>query len=248
MNSRWSTIYCGHMEWKLHKVILSSGTDWFHTTISEGSTDEVRIQDQDPEAVGWVLEWIYAGVVLAPAFEEASTRYGALIRLFQCAQYFNLNGLCNDCVNRIEQILLETSGRVQYSVQCGFDGNRILGLDDLEGFIDGVTRAYELDDGTRLRSAFTKFLTDCHFWIILDLDFCRKGQEMPAFWQCVLEGLMEAVADDRYGYPAECIRCGRDPTEGSSIRWSSIHACIPAPEGVCDRCVPREFGQVFKLE
>ena len=59
------TVKCGDREWKLHKNILCSRSEWLEKALTgqfkEADTGVVEIQSFDPEAIDWLLQYIYTG-------------------------------------------------------------------------------------------------------------------------------------------------------------------------------------------
>ncbi|KAI0163956.1 BTB/POZ protein [Xylariaceae sp. FL1272] len=251
------TVYFGSYEFKLHKAVLAPRSEWFKRVISEGSeasVDEVRIDDQDPQVVAWVLEWIYTGVM--PRFltwEERWGRYGPCISIFECAQYFEIPGLCNASIHWLESSLLECSRWVQCFTPHDAHYEHVFLPHDLESFMDAARTAYELDefeDEPRFRLAFTKFLADCHYYVMYDAWFHWKAMGIPQFWKDVEDGYSEARRNFRVGVPDHCSRRKDELIECvEGIRWSSLlDAGYGVVEGICDKCQPRAFGQIIQMD
>lgn len=72
------TLKCGDKTWNLHKNILCSRSEWFEKALTgkfqEAQTGLVEIQNFGPEAVGWVVRYIYSGSTFALIIHVASRR------------------------------------------------------------------------------------------------------------------------------------------------------------------------------
>ncbi|KAM7182756.1 BTB/POZ fold, partial [Rhypophila sp. PSN 637] len=79
-------VKCGDRVWNLHKFVLCSRSSFFKTAFTGGllecRTSEITLQEQDPDRVGIMLEYIYSGNCKWPrtTFCRVSS-FGALLIL-----------------------------------------------------------------------------------------------------------------------------------------------------------------------
>jgi hypothetical protein len=63
------TVKCGDRTWQLHKNILCSRSVWFEKALTgsfeEAKTGVVEIQNFAPEAIDWLVHYIYTGSMLS---------------------------------------------------------------------------------------------------------------------------------------------------------------------------------------
>ncbi|KAI1329444.1 BTB/POZ protein [Xylariaceae sp. FL0255] len=247
------TIICSGTEWKLHKTILTTRSDWFKKALTgsfkEAISNVVRIEEKDPEALGWMLRWIYTGELNGSCFEKDDTKYRALTRLHQHADFFCLDKLVNVCEHQLKRCLREKAVWIQERfADVGAEKRHELCTDeDLKGFMDGVAETV-VPSQHRLRDLYLRLLPHCFYWIVMDKTFTKLGCQMPKFWDEVKARVFEA---QHYGHigpiasPTSCYFC-KGTSRDYNLEWSAIRVDSDRVYGACNLCWPRDFGEVIE--
>ncbi|KAK4208484.1 BTB/POZ protein [Rhypophila decipiens] len=114
-------VKCGDRVWNLHKFVLCSRSSFFKAAFTGGlqecHTSETTLQEQDPDRVHVMLEYIYSGTFshtndveeVGSADPEAFTAYVEAIetytQLYILADYLGLVNGCQEFYNRLETLL-----------------------------------------------------------------------------------------------------------------------------------------------
>ncbi|KAI1329440.1 hypothetical protein F5Y16DRAFT_417843 [Xylariaceae sp. FL0255] len=226
----------------------------FNAEFQEAHTNEIRIEEQDPEALNRMLAWIYTGNFPLKEFYDPEMEYSPskykrfkyeeVTRLYRCAHFFLLPSLQAMC----KRLLLFALRQLSVLIQQKFQDADALGHsnpcdeNDLQSLMAGVAEAFNspLDD---IRELYLKLLPHCHFKVIQDETFTRLANDIPEFWGEVQECIILAAKEGKlvqFKYPRKCRGCGfMWPLE-----WSAVRATSYGILGVCDDCRPREFGEI----
>ncbi|KAI8627889.1 BTB/POZ protein [Xylariaceae sp. FL1651] len=105
------TVTCGDSEWKLHRAILSTRSDWFRAALC-GNFDEaesriINLHEQNPDIVRILIEWIYIRDRSEPdkamAYGNEIGRLENSIELLRAADFFCLSDLRLICEEHIQE-------------------------------------------------------------------------------------------------------------------------------------------------
>ncbi|KAK1832921.1 BTB/POZ protein [Podospora conica] len=91
-------VKCGDKTWRLHKNILCSRSIWFEKALTgkfeESKTGVVEIHTFDPEAVDWVIRYIYTGTCDIPSLHPSTkTNFVTCYQVYTVADFFALDSL-----------------------------------------------------------------------------------------------------------------------------------------------------------
>jgi hypothetical protein len=109
------TVTCKDATWHLHKDILSQRCPFFRTISNghfiEGEYGIVKLDDDNPEALERMLQYIYAKIMPEPhTFEASSTAMQQLTELYIIADKYCLTGL-RDCAKHCFKNIPKPRGR-----------------------------------------------------------------------------------------------------------------------------------------
>ncbi|KAI1113316.1 hypothetical protein F5Y14DRAFT_452215 [Nemania sp. NC0429] len=177
------TVECGDKTWQLHRVILETRCPFFRKAAEE-SDGVIKIQDQDPDKVDMVINFIYTGERTFDTPSKAtseniyqpwplvtdhflkllmhdSTVTSTCVDIFTLGTFFSLEGLRQRAVHILTEYFIAYAGAVQTAVQ---DGQKVV-KEELErfapGFFDSICTVYsraDTDDLQPLKATFLLFI------------------------------------------------------------------------------------------
>ncbi|KAK3690246.1 BTB/POZ protein [Podospora appendiculata] len=93
-------VTCGSKTWNLHKNILCTRSVWFKKALTgnfeESKTGRVTIENFEPEAIEWLVRYIYTGIcdILALRADAATkTKFVVCYEVYTVADYFAMDSL-----------------------------------------------------------------------------------------------------------------------------------------------------------
>ncbi|KAK0610665.1 BTB/POZ protein [Bombardia bombarda] len=119
------TVKCGDKTWNLHKNILCSRSIWFEKALTgnfeESKTGIVNIQNFYPEAIDWVVRYIYTGVCDIPTLKlDTTTNFITCYEVYTVADYFAMSPLADIALDTLKAELdsklapLQMQGPAEY--------------------------------------------------------------------------------------------------------------------------------------
>ncbi|KAI0127533.1 BTB/POZ protein [Xylariales sp. AK1849] len=241
-----AVVKCHGKEWEVHKVILSSRSDWFRKAFcgkfKEAETGEVVLHEGDSEAVGAIIYWIYTGD--STAFDGTENSYAKYSKLYECADFFGLDQLMQDIMTSLSQHLREDAIEVQKrfcQAKAALSPNttNLLPQNTIQRFKLGVEAAYN-SSSDKLRGEYVKFVMATHWWILNDANFQHVLRDVHGFAFDLLSFTIEASGAGVYvpnECPLTCWDCGEQCfTRGDVERYWVKVWVIPDIQGACNKC------------
>ncbi|KAI0449793.1 hypothetical protein F5B21DRAFT_493333 [Xylaria acuta] len=160
------TVKCGDKTWSLHRAILVPRCPFFKTKAL--NNDILRIDDQEPKKVYWVIHFIYTGQLpgdlinlLKTYFNKRPFLMSTCIELFTLGKFFGLDGLCKRAEDVLTEHLIAEAAAVQSYVH-----NYSLGMEELQdtvdqfspSFLEAVRTVYSAADSDDLQPLKTTLL------------------------------------------------------------------------------------------
>ncbi|KAK4221137.1 BTB/POZ protein [Podospora fimiseda] len=239
------TIKCGDREWKLHKNILCTRSTWFERALNgtyvEATTGIVNIQDFDPEAVNWVLRYLYSGKCdirqLKPE-SEAETTFVTCYEVYKVADFFLIEGLVKIAMDTLDA---EFSAKLP-ALQLAYDTV----TNWLPEFFDAVRLVYAdcYPGDTKMspiRHAFVQFAHTARFFFLQNEEFNKfTDTEAPVFALDLFRTMRE-TGDFVMPKPDCCMSCMFQFSKGRyyshlAPEMAKLNAC-------CQSCaIKRGYG------
>ncbi|KAK3994360.1 BTB/POZ protein [Cladorrhinum sp. PSN332] len=241
------TVKCGDREWKLHKNILCSRSIWFSKALNgrfeEAHTGIVNIQDFDPEAVNWVLEYLYSGKCdirqLKPE-SQAETTFVTCIEVYTVADYFAVENLTKIAMETLEAEF----GAKLPALQLAYDTV----TDWLPEFMDAVRLVYADcfpgdTEMSPIRRAFVHFAHTARFFFLQNEDFNRfTDKEAPVFALDLFRTMRE-TGDFVMPKPDRCMSCMSQLQFSKGKHYSHLAPELTKLNACCQSCATkRRYG------
>ncbi|KAK8112978.1 hypothetical protein PG984_013504 [Apiospora sp. TS-2023a] len=241
-------VRCGDQSWQLHKVILSSRCLYFKTGLKTswllGNPLYYYIDEQDVQAVWWIVIWIYVGCLPSELLAEDGSQFTSCLRLIRCSRAF----LLPDLTAHAERKLHEVSQKMMIDAQTAFyeaeDSDEQFAVSlELTNFFEGVQKVYEEADLESEKQYFLGVVQHAHFWPLLDRTFEEKAREHTTFWADLMSLQQQSIADGAYWpywKPEEYCKChgspwmSQDPPQ--STHWATLKLVKGKCQATCNRC------------
>ncbi|KAK8859667.1 BTB/POZ protein [Apiospora arundinis] len=245
-------VRCGTQSWRLHKTILQTRCMYFSTGIDTawmlGNPLFFYVDEQDVEAVWWIITWIYIRCLPGELCVKDGSIFTACLRLIRCSRVFLLPPLTAYAL----QHLYNASQNMMIDAQFAFidaeDSDAQFEMSELDGFFDGVKKAYEDDDLQAEKQYFIDVVQGAHFWPMLDSNFKDKAQAIPEFWNDIMILQHEAIIAGNYWpytKPDECHVCKQSPWESDDlIHWASLKLVKGKCQATCNRCAKEKEEKI----
>ncbi|KAK8029731.1 BTB/POZ protein [Apiospora rasikravindrae] len=277
-------VRCGDEDWRLHKLMLSSRCLYFRTGLSNawvkchylsnktctsnllkltkvlpkmlGNPAFFYIDEQDVQAVWWIVIWIYTGCLPGEILAEDGSNITACLRLIHCSRVFLLPDLTAYAQNHLYHTLQKTMIEAQTAF-CMADNSKVqFDVSDLYGFFAGVEKVYEKegDDNEFAgeKQYFTNVVKGAHFWPLLDSNFQMMTRHCPQFWAEVMSLQETAITDGAhwpYLKPDECHKCEHSPWQFDdlprSTHWATLKLVKGKCQATCNRCAGDEERKLW---
>ncbi|KAK8001255.1 hypothetical protein PG991_013477 [Apiospora marii] len=244
-------VRCGDQSWPLHKVILSSRCLYFRSGLKAswvlGNPLYYCIDEQDVQAVHWIIHWIYSACLPQELSPQDSSTFTACLRLLRCSRVFLLPELTADAQYHLYRISQNMIIEAQTAFYVADDSDEQFEMSDLDGFFDGVKMVYEDEHLKNDRGYFTGVVKGAHFWPLLDTNFKNKAEAQQAFWIDVMSLQQEAITNGAYWpyiKPEKCHICEHSPwtckDRPRSTHWATLKLVKGKCQATCNHCASEE--------
>ncbi|KAK4164670.1 BTB/POZ protein [Cladorrhinum sp. PSN259] len=231
------TVKCGDREWKLHRNILCTRSIWFNKCLNgrfqEAQTGIVNVQDFDPEALNWVLRFLYTEKCdirhLKPQ-SESETTFVTCIEVYTVANFFGLDKLAEIAV----QTLTSECNAKLPALQLAYDTVTNWLPDFFAAvrlvYADWVPGDVEM---TLLQREFIRFAYTARFFFLQNKAFNHfTDREAPGFALHLFRAMRE-TGDFVMPKPERCMSCMVHFTKGRyyshlAPELTKLNACCPS--------------------
>ncbi|KAI0468775.1 hypothetical protein F4859DRAFT_490279 [Xylaria cf. heliscus] len=247
------TVQCGDQSWPLHRAILMTRCPFFDSRASEAV---IKIDDQDPKKVFWVIYFIYTAKLpkdLLALLKDERTVMSTCIDLVTLAKYFNLEGLRERAVDVYNDVVITEAYFVQqYFARNGdIKGLHAQVVESFSPYYLGAIRevygAANSDDLKPLKEALLRYpYLTCNLVLRKELlgHTLRTDQQYVEFFGDVLDRtICRPFGDDEY-LDTVCTRCKSDQ-KVIVVFGDTIAGHPQAPW--CRKCKPLGEENLFKL-
>ncbi|ORY69889.1 uncharacterized protein BCR38DRAFT_481049 [Pseudomassariella vexata] len=183
-------VKCDGREWKLHKAILTSRSEWFRRAIcgdfKEARENELVLEEKDPDSVHAMLLWVYTKTCQSfdpSIFANEDLLYGAYAELYKTADFFLQADLKKEVRGLLAAHLMSRAVQMAklYCKNPPHAGHEVFLSDDvLRGLKLGLEVAYSYDF-PELHAVFRQIVEMTSFWVLEDAKFVEILDEVPLF-------------------------------------------------------------------
>ncbi|KAI1084259.1 hypothetical protein F5B20DRAFT_593375 [Whalleya microplaca] len=236
------TVKCDDRTWHLHKAILPSRSRWFNVALTrplkEALTSEITMEEKRPEAVDWVITWIYTRVLDPAHFDNEDVVYAASAELYKTADFFLLDDLQETCYWNIRDRLRQMAILIQKSY-CKDREPCLIMEDSIRVAIKkGIEAAYKFGV-QEFQAMWIEFVKATMWWVLTDQFFRDDLKSIPEFAAQLLPRLLYVVDKHRYaGFlkPEKCSICNQDPWKYEDRYYVRVVYSDSLASGICNIC------------
>ncbi|KAK7959804.1 uncharacterized protein PG986_004658 [Apiospora aurea] len=209
------------------------------------------IDEEDAQAVWWIITWIYTGCLPGEVFAKDGSDIAACLRLIRCSWVFLLPDLTAHARSHLYHALHKLTIEAQTAFYEAEDSDGQFDVSELRGFFAGVRMVYEEEGGedefAGEKPYFLGVVKGAHFWPLLDSNFQWMARASPQFWADVMSLQQTAIDEGAhwpYWKPQECCKCEHSPWKFAdlprSIHWARLKLVQGKCEATCNRCAGEE--------
>ncbi|CAP65152.1 uncharacterized protein PODANS_5_7230 [Podospora anserina S mat+] len=241
-------VKCGDKEWKLHKAILCTRSVWFEKALTgqfeEATSGVITIQDFQPEAVEWVIRYIYTGVcdiaTLRGPEKMTMTNFVTCFEVHSVADFFALSPLAKIALDTLTAEFDTKLPAIQLQQESCKEW--------LPELCEAIRLVYEdipISDTavTSIRKAFVSFIHTARYYFMKEPRFTKFLDEEAPLLSLDLFRAMRATGDF-IAHPLDpyCSFCKNKPSRAEKGYYTHI-----APEPLkltacCSNCaVKKDF-------
>ncbi|KAK4118675.1 hypothetical protein N657DRAFT_583296 [Parathielavia appendiculata] len=240
------TLKCGDRTWQLHENIFCSRSLWFEKALTgsfqEAKTGLVEIQNFAPEAIDWLVQYIYTGICNIPTLKPdtpTKTTFVTCYEVYTVADYFALSSLAKIALDTLTAEFDSKLGPIQLQYESSSDW--------LPELCEAIRLVYadapvgDTGNLSSIRAAFLSFAHTARFYFLQNSDFNKfLDEEAPAF-ALDLFRVMRNTGDFLAYLPDQhCSYCMMKPTRGDKAYYTHL-----APETLkltasCSTCAGKK--------
>ncbi|KAK0724207.1 BTB/POZ protein [Lasiosphaeris hirsuta] len=224
------TVKCGDRIWRLHKNILCTRSVWFEKALTgrfeESKTGHVDIQNFDPEAIGWLIRYIYTGICDIPALRPGSkTNFVTCYEVHTVADYFAMTSLAKIALDTLAADFDARLGPVQMQYEP------VDWLDELFETVKLIYQDVPLTDTSALsssssspiRHALVTFVHTARFYLLQNEAFTHFLDEAPPVFALDMFRAMRTTGDFLAHLPEpQCFLCRNKPTRSEKAYYTHL--------------------------
>ncbi|OIW26251.1 POZ domain-containing protein [Coniochaeta ligniaria NRRL 30616] len=244
------TVTCKGRTWQLHKNILCSRSVWFEKALNgnflEASTGVVDITNFEPEAMDWLITYIYTGVCdIAKLMPTRKTQFLTCIEVYTISDYFAMTPLAQIALDTLKSDFDSKTAPMQLSYEP---------IDYMDELLDAIRLVYQdipltdtncdtntaTSSSSALRTAFVHFVFATRFFFLNNKAFSSFLDSTPVF-ALDLFRVMRSAADFAAHLPESyCSICRNKPTRSEKGHYTHL-----APEKMklvacCANCASKK--------
>ncbi|GAB1316963.1 hypothetical protein MFIFM68171_07173 [Madurella fahalii] len=236
------TIKCGDRTWKLHKSILCTRSVWFEKALTgsfqEAQSGIITIENFEPEAVDWVLCYIYTGSCDVPNLKPdrgAKTHFVTCYEVYTVADYFALTTLAEIALDALTAEFDMRLGPIQLQYESCSDW--------LPELFEAIRMVYAETPGSDdaslspIHKAFLSFVHTARFYFLQNAEFNRfLDEDAPEFALALFRAMR--TTGDFFAWPPDpqCSYCRMKPTRGLKGYYTHLATEIPRLVTSCYTC------------
>ncbi|KAK4113135.1 POZ domain-containing protein [Canariomyces notabilis] len=245
------TVKCGDRTWNLHKNILCTRSVWFERALTgrflEAQTGVIEIQNFTPDAVDWVIRYIYTGVCDIPSLKpsrDTKTHFVTCYEVYTVADYFSLTPLATIALKTLTAEFDAKLGPIQRQYESSSDW--------LPELFEAIRLVYGCGDSaspppindlslTPIHRAFLSFVHTARFYFLQNTEFNRFLDEEAPEFALALFRAMRTAGDFLVWPPApQCSFCGMRPSRGDKTYYTHLAIETPKLMASCSTCAVKK--------
>ncbi|OTA98291.1 hypothetical protein M426DRAFT_28591 [Hypoxylon sp. CI-4A] len=235
-------VKCGPRTWNLHKAVLCCKSKWFIAALNgnfhEAQSGCITINDENPEMIDHMIEWIYNGYIDAKIFEDDDKMYSACVELYKVSDYFLLPELAGTVFGYLKVHLQRKATKLRrqyYRKPSEPDDKTLFTRGGLHGIHEGINMAWKLNLEP-LKELWIDFFDATVLAMLYSDAILEMISEVPALCARLLATASTGTLKPRHNTwcPSKCNRCGIDPHTRKDGYFDRVQEedCV----GYCEQC------------
>ncbi|CAJ2504732.1 Uu.00g121260.m01.CDS01 [Anthostomella pinea] len=232
-----ATVTCGKKTWSLHRAILASRCLWFSRALEggfrEAESQAVNIEGFDEEQVGWLIDYIYTGVLDIDNIRVGQPLTPTCMDVFDLADFF----LMPDLRESVTAVYGTYTANMSTTLQSNFAWQDFAKLGEILDAIRSVYGGSERPAESHFRVLVVRFINESRYRFLRYPAFFELLDELPRFAADLFLTMVRSGEFMEVYYPLECTRCQKLRPRGGPGHYT--HAMLPeiAVYAYCKDCV-----------